>query len=176
MIRLITGTSSFSATSRVVLDFASQTWMLIICPSHSLPRMADLSPEFLSELLGQIAFLSAVLGGFSVTFLATILVVPSPTSVTAWVIGAAGVAAAFFIAAAVSATGAGLAIQVPEFAHRLPLLQGIAGAAFAIGIYAFLVALGACGWVRSRRIGIVTTVAAGMGAILVTLAVLDVGT
>ncbi|MGH8093278.1 MAG: hypothetical protein ACREIF_07395 [Chthoniobacterales bacterium] len=130
--------------------------------------------EFFSEIGRQIGFLSAFLGGFAATFLGILLQSPNSRRHVGWAAGAAAVAAASFMVAVIAGTlvvivlhpGAPPDIAAPEF---LPFVRTVILAAFALGIYSNLLSLGLSGWIRSRQLGIVTSLAAFISAVIVSL-------
>lgn len=134
-------------------------------------------PDFAAELAGQLAFLSAVLGGFAATFAGTLLAVDSPRRAVGWALSAAVVAAAALIVATVAFTGAVLAIRSGSEVQiaSLPRYGATALGSFVVGLYGLFGALGLSGWVRSRRAGWVTTSIAVVGALLATSALVAVG-
>lgn len=138
--------------------------------------MQPMNAEFLAEMGRQIAFLSAFLGGFAATFLGVLLQSPSSRRHVGWAAGAAAVASASFLIAVISGTlfavvlhpGAPLGIANPTF---LPQVRTLMLITFALGIYSILLSLGLSGWIRSRQLGIVTSVAALISALIVSLLV-----
>jgi hypothetical protein len=133
-----------------------------------------LNVEFLAEIGRQIASLSAFLGGFAATFLGILLQSPSARRHVGWAAGAAAVASASFILAVISGTalaivfhpGAPAGIAKPDF---VPQVRTLIMVTFAIGIYSILLSLGLSGWIRSRQLGLVTSVAALIAAVIVSL-------
>lgn len=132
------------------------------------------SVEFLAEIGRQIASLSAFLGGFAATFLGILLQSPSPRRIVGWAAGAAAVASASFILAVISGTalaivfhpGAPAGIAQPHF---VPQVRTLIVITFASGIYLSLLSLGLSGWIRSRPLGMVTSMAAFISAVIVSL-------
>ncbi len=130
--------------------------------------------EFFAEIGRQIAFLSAFLGGFPATFLGILLQSPSSRRHVGWAAGAAAVASASFILAVISGTALAVVfhpdapsgIAKPSF---VPQVRTLIVITFAIGIYSTLLSLGLSGWIRSRQLGIVTSLAALVSAIIVSL-------
>lgn len=128
--------------------------------------------EFLSEIGRQIASLSAFLGGFAATFLGILLQSSSSRRHVGWAAGAAAVASASFMIAVIAGTLVALVLNpeapqnlaTPEF---LPWVRSVIFVTFGLGIYANLLSLGLSGWIRSRSLGIVTSVAALIAAIIV---------
>src|SRR5215469_15482140 len=136
--------------------------------------MEPVSAEFLGETGRQIAFLSAFLGGFAATFLGILLQSPNSRRHVGWAAGAAAVASASFILAVISGTilalivhpGAPPSIAKPTF---LPQVRVLIFTTFVVGIYSILLSLGLSGWIRSRQLGVVTSVAAFLSAVIVSL-------
>ena len=130
--------------------------------------------EFLAETGRQIASLSAFLGGFAATFLGILLQSPSSRRHVGWAAGAAAVASASFILAVISGTALALVLNpgapsnmaTPTF---LPQVRTLILITFATGIYSILLSLGLSGWIRSRALGVVTSVAALIAALIVSL-------
>ena len=138
--------------------------------------MQPVNAEFLAETGRQIASLSAFLGGFAATFFGILLKSTNSRRHVGWAAGAAAVASASFILAVISGTtlalvmhpGAPPGIAKPTF---LPQVRSLILIAFSCGIYSILLSLGLSGWIRSRQLGIVTSVAALVSAAIVTLLV-----
>lgn len=135
-----------------------------------------LSPAYLTALASQIGFLSAFLGGFAATFVATILQAEKPGRVAGWAMGLAAVAATAFVVAAVASTTL-VAGSHPEAPASAALSDGLVRArivsalGFALGAYLLLGAIGCSGWLRSRAVGWTTTIAAGLAGVFVTLSI-----
>lgn len=138
--------------------------------------MQPLSPEYLSEIARQLAFLSAFLGGFAATFLGVLLSTQETRRHVGWAAGSAAVSAASFVVCVIAATmlavvltpGAPSGVALPNVLARARL---VAGAGFVIGVYAMLLSLGLSGWIRSRQLGFVTSAAAILSAVLATWAI-----
>ena len=136
--------------------------------------MHPLKAEFLGEAARQIAFVSAFLGGFAATFLGILLQSPNSRRHVGWAAGAAAVASASFILAVVSGSLIGLVVNPgapPDLTKPtlLPPLRLLMAITFIVGINSSLLSLGLSGWVRSRPLGIVTSVAAFVSAVIVLL-------
>lgn len=130
------------------------------------------SAGFIGEVASQLAAVSAFLGGFAATFLGILLQSESPRRHVGWAAGAAAVASASFMIAVIAGTLVGLVLNphappdlaTPEF---LPWVRSVIFVTFAIGIYANLLSLGLSGWIRSRALGLVTSTAAFVSALVV---------
>lgn len=135
--------------------------------------MEQLPAGYFAELAGQLAFLSAVLGGFAVTFLGTLLATSSERRAIGWAIGSASVAAAGFICSALAASFMAVATH-PEAIESAASAAQSAGPRVAVtlglmvGMYALLLSLGLSGWARSRPVGLTTTISAGLAALAAT--------
>jgi hypothetical protein len=138
--------------------------------------MHPLNAEFLGETGRQIAFVSAFLGGFAATFLGILLQSPNSRRHVGWAAGAAAVASASFILAVVAGSLLALVVHPgapPGLAKPtlLPPLRILIFITFIVGIYSSLLSLGLSGWIRSRQLGIVTSVAAFVSAVIMLLLV-----
>ena len=130
--------------------------------------------EFIAETGRQIASLSAFLGGFAATFLGILLQSPNSRRHVGWAAGAAAVASASFILAVISGTALALIFHPgapPNMAKPtfLPQVRMLIFVTFGSGIYSILLGLGLSGWIRSRQLGIVTSAAALISALIVSL-------
>lgn len=142
--------------------------------------MQTLPAEYLAEIARQFSFLSAFLGGFAATFFVTLLVADSPKRSTGWSLGCAAFAASSFVVAAVSFVMITVVLN-PEVPANVSSgssidharVVGILG--FGLGVYALLASVGISGWIRSRRLGLVTSASAGVGLILVSWAFVGFG-
>jgi len=137
--------------------------------------MQILDPEYLVEIARQIAFLSAFLGGFSAAFLGSLLVGGPERRAATWATVSAAAAAVSFIVAVIGATTLMMALhpRAPaSVAQGTSLVAGRTATvlAFEVGLYALLSAVGASGFLRSRRVGLATLSLAGVGALLATWA------
>ncbi|MFW2341660.1 hypothetical protein [Brevundimonas sp.] len=141
--------------------------------------MKELSPAYLAALAVQLGSLSAFLGGFSATFLGTLLAWRIGGRTASLSIGFAVSASVAFIVTVVASTAL-VAVLHPE----APSAAASAGSgvarvllvlSFLLGLYSLLVSLALSGWARSRRTGMTTSLAAGLGIVLVTMLVIGVG-
>ncbi len=132
-------------------------------------------PEYLQYLYEQIASIAAVLGGFSITTLAVLLTAAPNRSIASWAAAASGVAAGLltgttFLASILASDALKTnATTFSDLNASVQPLVSIVSLSFLIGFYMLLLSLGMAGWIRSQRTGIATTVAAAVGALLVTM-------
>lgn len=123
----------------------------------------------------QLASISAVLGGFTITFLAVVLTLADARRRVGVALAVATAAASCFFACALGwslfaflyntspATGATPADVADHFA-RTGYLHSWLSFAFAVGLSLLFVTLGLGGWLRSRVLGWVTSALALVGA------------
>lgn len=132
-------------------------------------------PELLAELFRQLAFISALVGGFAFTFVGVLLIAPAQRRVVSWTTGISMAASAGLVVCALgwslgasmvmvgasmagSADASALSIGLRNMHLRLSLT-------FIIGIFLFLASLGLSGWIRSRVLGVISTSIAVLAAI-----------
>jgi hypothetical protein len=135
----------------------------------SKSAMPNFKPEFTSEIVKQVAAMSAILGGFAASFFGILLQSSESRRHVTWAAAAAAVASAAFIVAVIAGTLLSLVLNpdapqgfaLPEFT---PWASRVLITTFAVGIYSNLFSLGLSGWIRSRTLGIVTSVAALIAA------------
>jgi len=128
-----------------------------------------MSIDDLSRVLQHTSFLSAVLGGFSVTLFVTLLTISRENKIVPYAAGAAFLAAVFLGLTSISGVAGMIgAILDQEAALGPGSTSTLYGAfrwtsfSFFFGMIAFLASLGICGWIHSRRFGIFSTAASTM--------------
>lgn len=140
--------------------------------------MEKLVPGYLSAIAIQVGGLSAFLGGFAATFLGTLLALGGRGRTASLSIGFAVSSSVAFIVAVVASTGlvAVLHPQAPQALASSPVgARAVMVLGFLVGLYTLLLSLALSGWSRSRGTGLTTSVAAGLGMILVSWMVVGVG-
>ena len=130
--------------------------------------MEQLSPAYMSALAAQLASLSAFLGGFAATFLATLLTLGQQGRLMTITIGFAVTSSVAFIVTVVAATML-TAIFHPDAPRFMATLDAftprtIMTLGFSVGALSLLASLGCSGWTRSPVIGWITTIAGLVGA------------
>ena len=134
------------------------------------------SPESLADLFRQLAFISALIGGFAFAFLGGLLTATSRSRVVEWTAGMAmGTAASLVVCvigwtlmASEVVTAAPANASAEEFlkvALNFNRMHSRLSLLFILGVSLFLASLGLSGWVRSRALGIVSTVIALLAAV-----------
>ncbi|MCP4291239.1 MAG: hypothetical protein GY780_05330 [bacterium] len=140
----------------------------------------SLPADYLAEISRQIAFVSAFLGGFAATFLATLLMVKSEKRIAGWVLGCVAFSASAFIVSVVAAVTL-IVVSHPSVPRNVSAGASTAPArvvcilSFVLGIYSLLASVGISGWLRSRNVGLATSISGGLGLILVTWAITGFG-
>ncbi len=132
--------------------------------------MMQLDPAYLSAIATQIATMSSVLGGFAITFFVTLLVLTEVSRPARAAIAASAIAAVLFIASVGAsvdiiisshpAAPASVAQKDIDYARMVSVLS------FTGAIFALSGAIGISGWIRSRAIGIITSLSATSGLLL----------
>lgn len=129
----------------------------------------------MGEGFAQLASVSAVLGGFTVTFLAVALTLAEGRRLVDVAVAVATAAAVCFFACALGwslfafvyntapSTGATPA-DIASYVARTRYLHARLSLASVIGVSLLFVTLGVCGWLRSRVLGWVTSGLALAGA------------
>jgi len=135
----------------------------------------NLSPEIIAELFRQCAFISALIAGFSFAFLAVILTNKTTKQIDDWTAGFAIAATAGLIVCALGWTlsvprvlelsaniSANTPVQLPESYLSIHRSLSIT---FIACFFFFLTSLGLSGWIRSRRLGVVSSIITIIAAI-----------
>jgi hypothetical protein len=135
----------------------------------------NVSPDVFAEVFRQGAFISALIAGFSFSFLAIILTSSAKKKAAAWTAGFSMAATAGLIVCALgwtfisprllamAAIGSGTApIPLPPIFSTIHRALSIT---FVVCFFLFLTSLGLGGWIRSKKLGIVSTVIAAVAAV-----------
>lgn len=135
--------------------------------------MLPLANAYLSDLAQQIGATSAFLGGFAATMLTALLGLQVRGRAASWAIAASATASVAFVVSVM------MSIRLVALLHPLAPGGGVQSDAsrlfgflpFMVGLFALLLAIGAGGFLRSRRMGWGTTGLAIVGALLVGWAI-----
>ena len=121
--------------------------------------MLELPLPYINELAKQLAFISSFLGGFSVTFLGA-LILSDSTAVSAFA----------FIITVMAMTQL---IMVSTEGYPFKIEQGdlntsrvIGTLTFMFGVLSLLLTIGLSGWLKSRRLGLITSILGGLTLII----------
>lgn len=137
--------------------------------------MQSLSNNYLIDLASQLAFLSAFLGGFAATFLATLLVADSSKRITNWIVGSTALSACSFVVAVISFVMLGTIVHPDSPSIKsedvINTARVVSFLGFSIGILMLLVSVGFSGWLRSKRVGVVTSFISFLAFVIVYWAI-----
>ncbi len=134
--------------------------------------MDEINNNYFMDLAAQLSYMSAFLGGFSATILVTLLVSDNTKRITNWIVLFSTVAACSFIVATLSFITAGIMVHpnAPESVRdeaALTIARTVSSYSLLAGIITLLLGIGLSGWLRSKKLGIMTSSIAGIGLILV---------
>jgi hypothetical protein len=124
----------------------------------------NLTPGSYAEICKQLAFISALLAGFSFAFVSVLLTGDSKKRIIDWVIGFSVATIAGFLICSLAWTlsASRMAIYVDSHITDLPSLfitrHRLLSFIFISSFFLFVVTLGLSGWIRSKKLGIVTAV------------------
>jgi len=124
----------------------------------------------MTEYYRQFAFVTSVLGGFAFALFGTLLLAPPSHRAASWAAILSVTASVAFLLDTLGMTFGGIysaslptgGTMPPRIASQLGLLSQL----FCLGILLLLASFALGGWVRSRWVGIVTTIVAGLGAVV----------
>ena len=127
----------------------------------------------MTEYYRQFAFISSVLAGFAFAFYGTLLLAPTPHRTSSWAAFLSVTASIAFLLVTLGTTFAAsraarleVGRSLPtEITSQVPLISIL----FLTGIFLLLASFGLGGWIRSRQLGIATTILAVVGAIGVVI-------
>ena len=135
----------------------------------------NLSSEIYAEIFRQCAFISALIAGFSFAFLAVILTSATRKKIDDWTAGFAIAATAGLIVCALGWTfsvprvlalslnnSVNTPIQLPETYRTIHRTLSLT---FISCFFFFLTSLGLSGWIRSRKLGVVSSIISLLAAI-----------
>ncbi|SDK31851.1 hypothetical protein SAMN05421823_102434 [Catalinimonas alkaloidigena] len=140
---------------------------------------------FYAAAYQQLASISAVLGGLAFTAAAALLATgagmnapnalnpPAKITIVTAVVSAVGLIVAALMWSLMAADLSRLAIRPDETAAaRITNLNWLPSLAMLLGAVLFFASIGASGWIASRKLGWVTSVAGGLGVVAVVLMIL----
>ena len=139
--------------------------------------MDEIPVEYVAELYRQIAFLSAVLGGFAITFLGTLLTLNNVDKTVDRTIWVSAIAATLLVVSTFASVVTLLDVirvgitsfDINEWPAETVRSKNIASLTSFTGMYALLVTIGLSGRIRNRKTGIFTAVIAFLGIMLLTI-------
>lgn len=135
--------------------------------------MLELPLSYINELAKQLAFISSFLGGFSVTFLGALILSDKEGRLMRSLIVSTAVSAFAFIITVMAMTQL---IMVSTAGYPFKIEQGdlntsriIGTLAFMFGVLSLLLTIGLSGWLKSRRLGLITSILGGLTLIIFIL-------
>jgi|WetSurMetagenome_2_1015567.scaffolds.fasta_scaffold353941_3 hypothetical protein len=141
----------------------------------------NLTPEVYAEIFRQSAFISALVAGFSSAFISVLVTSAPPKRIVGWTIACSIAATAGLLVCALGWTLSAsrmavlAAAQQPGTPFQLrDVYRGIhrsLSLTFIACFFLFFASLGLSGWIRSRAVGVVSTVIA-IGAALFAYSIL----
>ncbi len=132
----------------------------------------NLTPESYAEICKQSAFISALVAGFSFAFLGTLIVSSVRNKIIDWIISFSSLSIAGLLICSLTWTlsASRMAIYSSDKINQVPpvflSLHKKLSFVFISSFFFFLITLGLSGWIRSRRLGIISTVISAIAAIL----------
>ena len=136
--------------------------------------MHQVGTEFVTAVAEQLGFVSAFLGGVSATILVTIVVFVDPKRSVSWMVAASSLAACSLLVAVVASwrliilLNTTMASQVSMDMVALLYRSMLLG--YGLGFLSLLTCIGLTGWIRSRKLGIITTTMAAIAGLFFMLA------
>jgi len=124
--------------------------------------MIEMTPEYWNELANHFILISALLAGFSIAFVANLIVSDTNSRVLKYLQITATVAASSFLISLFSMTKIlmmtteGYPLKIDENDFYVPRIIG--GVTFMIGIIALCTLIAISGWTKSKSMGIITTI------------------
>ena len=125
------------------------------------------TPELQAELFRQLAFISALIGGFAFTFVGVLLVATDKSRFVSWTAAVSIATCAGLVICALGwSLGASLVLigaattvgaDVSALSASLRSMHLRLSLAFIVSIFLFFVSLGLSGWIRSRILGLAST-------------------
>ena len=123
----------------------------------------------MTEYYRQFAFITSVLGGFAFPLFGVLLLAPSSHRAASWAAILSVTASVAFLLDTIGLTFGGIySASLPAGGTIPPRIASQAGPLsllFCFGVLLLLASFGIGGWVRSRILGIGTTIVAALGAI-----------
>ena len=136
--------------------------------------MIEMTSEYLNELANHFILISALLAGFSIAFIANLIVSKTNTRIAKSLLIVATIAASCFLISVfgltklLQMTTEGYPFEIEKNDFDLP--RKISGATFIIGIIALSGLVALSGWTKSKTVGITTTII-GISTLIIVLMV-----
>jgi hypothetical protein len=124
----------------------------------------NISPESYAEVCKQLAFISALVAGFSFAFISVLLTSDSKHRIIDWVIGFSISSIAGFLVCSLTWTlsASRMALYSANKMNEIPVLyfrmHRILSFIFILSYFLFCITLGLSGWIRSRKLGVISSI------------------
>lgn len=136
--------------------------------------MNELSDQYMHLLAEQFIFISVFLGGFSATLLATIISSDLNNKCSKAMIVTSATSALSFVICVFCMTGIFLMTSEGYPNHlggySMSFTKNLAAINLAIGILSFVTTIGLSGWLKSRGLGITTSILATIAFVVLLIA------
>lgn len=123
--------------------------------------MTEIKTSYVIAVAEQLSFVSAFLGGISATILVTIVVFTSPNKSVSWIVSASSLAACSLLVAVVASWRLSImlhpAMPMPVETTLIKILWAGMLAGYSLGFLSLIASIGLSGWLRSRKIGLITS-------------------
>ena len=122
----------------------------------------------MTEFFRQLALIATLLGGFAITFLSVLLTAPGSRPIVNWMVGLTTAAATLLMLSAVGSTLAGVVasnLGGPALPPAVERLHNPVYLLFLAGTVLVFLVLGLSGWMRTRSLGVVTSLTSLFGLI-----------
>jgi len=133
-----------------------------------------MSLEYWNSLANQVILISALLSGFSIAIVANVIVSDNKNKYVDRILKTATIAAGSFLVTlfamtkiSLLTTPGGYMKNITENDFMMPRIIGII--TFMIGLFALSALIGYSGWIKSKKIGIFTTIVGGVTLLLILL-------
>ena len=136
--------------------------------------MTKLDPDYVNAVAEQLSFVSAFLGGVSITILVTIVVFANPKKSVNWIVAASALAACSLLIAVVAAWRLTILLNPATPVVFDPSILNVLWASmllgYSLGFLALLACIGLSGWIRSKKTGWITTAMALVSVLFFVIA------
>ena len=138
-----------------------------------------MSLEYWNSLANQVILISALLSGFSIAIVANVIVSDNKNKYANRILKTATIAAGSFLVSVFAMTKIALLTtpgaylkHITENDFMMPRIIGII--TFMIGLFALSALIGYSGWIKSKKIGIFTTIVGVVTLILILLTMIKI--
>ncbi len=133
----------------------------------------EFSQAYMLAVADQLALVSTFLGGVSATILITIVIVNSSKKCVSFLVATSTLAACALLLSLISAWRLTIALHpdlpVDVAQSDILMLWRVMILAYIVGFASLIACIGVAGWLRSRKMGLLTTTLAGVTLVIFTL-------